>query len=103
MLLNNPAKILRVHFSESDRCEGAPLHEAIVQKCRELHIAGATVFRGVEGYGETGGIHRPVVIMVVDSAEKIAELTPAIESMVNSGMIAISDVDVVRVQRGTLP
>lgn len=103
MPASNPGKILRAHFSEADQYRGVPLHEAIVQKCRDLHMAGATVLRGVEGYGETGGIHKPVIVVVVDSAEKIAVLAAAVESMVNSGMIAISDADVVRVQRGAVP
>jgi PII-like signaling protein len=74
-----PAKLLRIHISESDRFDGKPLHEAIVQKCRELGIAGASVFRGLEGYGETGGMRRahlmrhdePIVITIVDSAENL--------------------------------
>ena len=48
------AKLLRLHFCESDRYHGKPLYEAIVDRCRELQIAGATVFRGLEGYGEMG-------------------------------------------------
>ena len=52
------AKLLRLHFCESDEYRGKPLYEAIVNRCRELKIAGATVFRGLEGYGETAEIHR---------------------------------------------
>jgi len=48
-----PAKLLRIHISEGDRFQGQPLYEAIVAKCRELKIGGATVFRGLEGYGES--------------------------------------------------
>ena len=58
MQLVQAARLLRIHISESDRYEGKPLYEAIVQKCRELNIAGATVFRGLEGYGETAEMHR---------------------------------------------
>ena len=53
-----PAKLLRLHFTERDRYRGKPLHQAIVEKCQELKIAGATVFRGVEGFGDTAEIHR---------------------------------------------
>ena len=102
MPVPSPGKILRLHFSEADRHLGAPLYEAVVQKCRDLQIAGATVFRGLEGYGETGGIHRPVVVMVVDTAEKIAGLTAAVEAMIGTGMIAVSDADMLRVQRGKI-
>src|SRR3989442_5223028 len=58
MSLGQPAKLLRVHCSESDRYKGKPLYEAIVEKCRQLKIAGATVFRGLEGFGKTPEIHR---------------------------------------------
>src|SRR5215831_9708717 len=76
------AKLLRLHFSESDKYRGKPLYEAIVQKCRELSIAGATVFRGLEGYGESAEIHRhhlighdqPIVVTIVDSEENIRRL-----------------------------
>ncbi|PWT97692.1 MAG: hypothetical protein C5B51_30885 [Terriglobia bacterium] len=104
-----PAEILRIHISESDRHEGKPLYEAIVAKCRELKIAGATVFRGVEGYGETAEIHRahlvhsdrPIVITVVDTAENIHRLIPVVEKMIDTGLMATSAVEMIRVQKGT--
>lgn len=107
MLQGHQAKLLRIHISESDRHQGKPLHEAIVAKCRELKVAGATVFRGVEGYGETAEMHkahiirndRPIVIAIVDSAERLAGLIPALETMIDTGMMAVSDVRVVRVQK----
>jgi hypothetical protein len=52
------ARLLRLHFGESDRYKEKPLYEAIVNRCKELKIAGATVFRGLEGYGATAEIHR---------------------------------------------
>src|SRR5437870_2457590 len=102
-----PAKMLRLHFSEDDKYNGAPLYEAIARKCRELSIAGATVFRGLEGYGESAGIHRhhvlvhdqPIVVTIVDSDENIQRLLPAIEEMMNTGLIAISDVEVRRITK----
>lgn len=102
-----PAKLLRLHVTERDRHGGKPLYEAIVEKCRELKIAGATVFLGLEGYGETAEIHRrhmlahdlPVVIQVVDTGDKIERLLPAVEEMIGKGLIAISDVAIVRVQK----
>jgi PII-like signaling protein len=73
---------------ESDRCQGKPLDEAIVAKCRELKISGATVFRGLEGYGETAGMHRahlvrhdqPIIITIVDSGENLATLIAVVET-----------------------
>ena len=110
MPLGQPAKLLRVHCSESDRYKGKPLYEAIVEKCRQLKIAGATVFRGLEGFGETSEIHRahllahdqPIVITIVDSADNLQGLIPAIEDMMDTGMIAMSDVTVTRIQNGIL-
>lgn len=102
-----PAKLLRIHIAESDRHEGKPLYEAIVARCRELKIAGATVFRGLEGFGESAELHRahlghrdrPVLVTVVDTAENIARLLPVVEEMLDTGLIAISDVEVIRVQK----
>ena len=102
-----PAKLLRVHISESDRAGSKPLYEAIVARCREMKIAGATVFRGVEGYGETGEMHRthvmrhdqPILISIVDTAENIERLIPVLQQMMDTGILAASDVEVIRVQK----
>ena len=102
-----PAEILRIHISESDRHLGKPLYEAIVAKCRELKIAGATVFRGVEGYGETAEIHkahlvrsdRPIIITIVDKTENIQRIIPAVEEMMDTGLMATSAVQMIRLQR----
>jgi uncharacterized protein len=101
------AKLLRLHFCESDQYKGKPLYEAIVNRCRELKIAGATVFRGLEGYGETAEIHRhrlikkdqPIVVTIVDTPENLGRLIPEVEEMMDTGMIATSDVDYVRIEK----
>jgi PII-like signaling protein len=101
------AKILRVHVSAADKYDGKPLYEAIVSRCREMSIGGATVFEGLEGFGETAAIHRrhliggdqPVVIVVVDSPENIDRIAPVIEAMIGTGVIAISDAEMTRVQK----
>jgi PII-like signaling protein len=106
MLLRQPAKLLRLHFSEEDRYDGIPLYDALVKKCQTLGIAGITVLRGMEGYGESTEIHRrrilahdqPIVVTVVESAENIERLMPEIEKMVDTGMIAISNVEMIRIQ-----
>ncbi|HTR34328.1 MAG TPA: DUF190 domain-containing protein [Bryobacteraceae bacterium] len=106
-----PGKLLRVHISESDRLEHKPLYEAIVAKCREMKIAGATVFLGLEGYGETGETHRarlvgrdqPILISIVDTAENIERLIPAIEQMMGTGVLTHSDVTMTRVQKRLAP
>lgn len=102
-----PAEILRIHISESDRHQGKPLYEAIVAKCRELKIAGATVFRGVEGYGETAEMHkahlvrsdRPIIITIVDKTENIQRIIPVVEEMMDTGLIATSAVQMIRLQK----
>jgi uncharacterized protein len=102
-----PAKLLRLHLTERDRRDGKPLYEAIIEKCRELKIAGATVYRGLEGYGETAEIHRshilmhdlPIVIQIVDSAENVQRLLPLVEEMMDKGLIAVSDVNIARIQK----
>ena len=104
---SSPAKLLRLHFSEHDKYQGKPLYEVVVQKCRDLSVAGATVFRGLEGYGESAEIHRhhllvhdqPIVVMIIDSEESIGRLLPVLEKLMDTGLIAISDVEVVRIAR----
>lgn len=102
-----PARLLRIHICESDQHWGKPLYEAIVAKCREMGVAGATVFRGVEGFGESGEIHkahlgrndRPILITVVDSAEKTEALMKLVEPMMGTGLLAVSAVECIRLQR----
>jgi PII-like signaling protein len=105
MRLEGKAKMLRIHFGEDDKWHGKPLYEAIIAKCRELDIAGATVFRGIEGYGASTLIHkrhllrssdRPIMVSVVDTPENINKLLPALDEMVDEGLIAMSDVEVIR-------
>ena len=106
MKLEGKAKMLRVHFGEDDKWHGKPLYEAIVEKCRELDIAGATVFRGIEGYGASTLIHRshvfrrrddlPIMVAIVDTEDKVKKLFPALDEMVDEGLIAMSDVEVIR-------
>jgi uncharacterized protein len=112
MRLEGKARMLRIHFGEDDKWGGQPLYEAIVRKCRELDIAGATVFRGIEGYGASTLIHKkhmlwssdaPIMVSVIDAEDKIRTLLPALDEMVGEGIIAVSEVDVIRYvhQEGT--
>src|ERR1700720_4163251 len=106
MKLEGKAKMLRIHFGENDKWKEKPLYRAIVEKCRELDIAGAIVFRGIEGYGARTLIHRshllsfssdaPVMVSVIDSSEKIRQLLPHLDRMVHEGLIAISEVEVIK-------
>lgn len=112
MKLQGNAKMLRIHFGEDDKWQDKPLYEAIVTKCRELDIAGASVFRGIEGYGASTLIHKkhllwssdaPIMVSVIDTEENIRKLIPALDQMVQEGLIAMSDVEVIRYvhQEGT--
>jgi len=104
-----PAKLLRVFIGEADKWHEEPLHDAIVKKLRMIEIAGATVYRGILGYGAKGHQHKksffhvsgdlPIVISVVDSPEKVAAAAEVIEGMLVDGLIVISDADVVRLVR----
>jgi PII-like signaling protein len=107
MRLVGKAKMLRIHIGADDKWEGAPLSEAIVKRARQLDIAGATVYRGVMGYGAHKRLHKhkpfalsqddPMMVAVVDTEEKVDKLLAAIDGMVTGGcLIAISDVTVVK-------
>lgn len=107
MRLIGKAKMLRVHIGEDDRWEGEPLYEAIVKRAAQLDIAGATVYRGILGYGAHKRIHRhkavalssddPIMISMVDEEEKINQMIAALDTMVSGGcLIVISDVTVVK-------
>ncbi|HEY2015605.1 MAG TPA: DUF190 domain-containing protein [Bryobacteraceae bacterium] len=105
-----PAKLLRVFIGEADKWHGEPLYDAIVKKLRMMEIAGATVYRGIFGYGAKGHEHKrsffhpmrdlPIVISVIDAPEKIAQAAEAIEAMLEDGLIVTSDVEMVRLVRG---
>lgn len=103
------ARMLRIHFGEGDKWQGKPLHEAIVAKCMELGLAGATVYRGIEGYGASTRIHHasfwklskdaPIMLSIIDSADQINKLIPHLDAMVQEGLVAMSHVQVIRYSR----
>jgi PII-like signaling protein len=110
MILSGPAKMVRVHFGEDDRWEGKPLYEAVVEAARREDMAGATVYRGLEGYGASSRIHRkklltsadlPIVVCLIDTAEKVERFLPTLQRMVHEGLVAISDVEVIRYSAGS--
>jgi uncharacterized protein len=103
------ARMLRIHIGEDDRWQGKPLYEAILEKCRELGMAGATVFRGIEGYGASTRIrHRshwklskdaPLQLSIIDTEAQIERLIPLLDGMVEEGLIAMSRVEAIRYSR----
>jgi hypothetical protein len=103
--------MLRIHFGEDDKWQGKPLHEAILAKCKELGIAEAIVYRGIEGYGSSTRIRHashwtfskdaPIMLSIIDAEEKIRKLIPHLDTMVEEGLIAMSPVEVIRYSRGS--
>ncbi|HEY7307314.1 MAG TPA: DUF190 domain-containing protein [Bryobacteraceae bacterium] len=105
---SQPGKLLRLYVSEHDRYGGKPLYEAIVARCQELKLAGVTVFRGLEGFGHTAEVHRPhlfvhdqpIVITIVETPDRAAEALPILQQMMDSGVIAVTDVEMTVVASG---
>jgi PII-like signaling protein len=107
-----PATLLRVFIGEGDKWRGEPLYDAIVKKLRLMDIAGATVYRGILGYGAKGHEHKrsvfhpmrdlPIMISVVDAPDRIAAAAEAIEEMLEDGLIVTSDVEMTRLVRGKI-
>lgn len=100
------ATLLRIFLGQNDRHGGKPLHEAIVLKARELHLAGATVLRGPMGFGHSSRLHTakilrlsedlPIVIEIVDDNDKIIAFLPVLDQMMGSGLVTIEKVQVLR-------
>jgi len=98
--------LMRIFIGESDRCGHLPLHEALVELLRKEGFAGATVLRGVAGFGAHSVYHTdkllrlsldlPMVVEVVDDQEKIDSIMPRIDAMMNGGMITLEKATVIR-------
>jgi PII-like signaling protein len=107
--LEGSAKMIRIYIGEDDRWEGEPLHEAIVKKLRMMDIAGATVYKGVMGYGAQQRLHKPgwlglstdlpVMISVIDREEKVRGVIPMLDEMVDEGLVVLSDVEIIKYTR----
>ena len=105
MKLPEQGKLLRIFIGEGDNYKGKPLYEAIVLKARELNLAGATVLKGVMGYGANSRLHTskvlrlsedmPLIIEIVDTEEKLELLMPFLEETVKEGLITIEAVKVI--------
>ena len=111
MTLPREGRLLRVFIGESDRWEGKPLYEAIVQAARRQGLAGATVFKGVEGFGAHSRVHTarilrlsedlPVLVEIVDTAEKIQAFLPVLDGMVREGLVTVEKATVLFYRAGT--
>ena len=110
--MKTPAEgtLLRIFIGESDRLEGKPLYEAIVLRARELHLAGATVLRGIMGFGKHSRVRSahlldistdlPIVVEIVDAEERIAAFMPEVDRLVKEGLVTVEKVNVIRYVAG---
>jgi len=106
MQLPRDAILLRIFFGEEDKASHLPLHEAIVLRAREMHLAGATVLRGHVGFGHSTRLHTtkilrlsedlPVIVEIVDTQEKIDGFLPVLDQMMTSGLVTIEKVQVLQ-------
>ncbi len=103
--LEGEGKLLRLFIGESDTWHGKPLYQAIVERVRKEGLAGATVVRGIEGFGADSHLHTsrilrlsedlPVVIEIVDTPEQIDRVVPILDEMVGEGMLTLERVQIV--------
>lgn len=104
--------LMRIQIGSNDQWEGQPLHEAIVVLLRHEHFAGATVFRGILGFGASARVHRqsifgmssdaPIVVESVESEERIEQILPRLDEMIGGGLITLERVRVI-MYRADLP
>ena len=102
-IVTTPAKLVRIYLGESDKHEEQPLYEAIVKKLRMMDFSGATIYRGILGYGAKRHTHKegrfhlshdlPIMISVVERPEKVNDLIQTVSSMMQDGLIVTSDVE----------
>ena len=106
MEIAKDAVLLRIFFGEADRFQRRPLYEAIVEKAREMHLAGATVLRGPMGFGHSSRLHTakvlrlsfdlPIVVEIVDAEAKVNEFLPVLDGMMVSGLVTVEKVQVLQ-------
>jgi PII-like signaling protein len=104
------AKLVRIFLGESDRWKGQPLHVAIVEEMRMAGLAGATVFKGILGFGAHSVVHAarivdlssdlPVMIELVESEEKVEAFLPTLDKMVTEGLVTLENVHVIAYKAG---
>jgi PII-like signaling protein len=103
--LTGERTLMRIHIGERDKYRGRPLYEAIVQLLRQQHFAGATVLRGIAGFGATARLHTekvlrlsldlPLIVECVDTEEKIQAILPQLDEMIGGGLITLERAKVI--------
>jgi PII-like signaling protein len=106
MRLSGPARRLTIFIGEDDRWRHKPLYTEIVHRAHKAGLAGASVFRGLEGYGASSRIHTsrilslsqdlPLAIVIIDTGERIDEFLPQLDELVSEGLVILDDVEVIR-------
>lgn len=109
--IEGPALRATIYIGEADHHDGRPLYQAIVALLRERGVAGATVTRGIEGYGANAHLHTtrilrlseglPIVIEVVDGEERLRAVLPELDSLIGDGLVTLERVEVVAYRGGT--
>jgi hypothetical protein len=114
MKITGTGKLLRIFVGESDHHEGQPLYAAIVRKARELGLAGATVWRGVEGFGARSRIHTarilrlsedlPMIVEIVDTEARIRDALPHLDAMIEAagggGLVTLEHAEIIKYSQG---
>ncbi len=105
MSIPTEGKLLRIFIGESDRWNGRPLYEAIVEEARRRGLAGATAWKGFMGFGAHSRMHTakilrlsedlPVLIEIVDAADKIEAFLPDLDRMVTEGLVTLERAEVI--------
>jgi PII-like signaling protein len=113
MTIEGPALLVRIFIGEADRHAGRPLYQAVVELLRERGIAGATVLRGIEGFGAASHLHTtrllrlsedlPIVIETIDREDRLRALLPELDALVGDGLITIERVEVLAYRATTPP
>ncbi len=114
MKLEGEGKLLRIFLGESDKVDGQPLYESLVRKAKEKGLAGATVLRGIEGFGAASRIHTakilrlsedlPIIVEIVDTEENIKMFMPDVDELFkrsgSGGMITMERAEIIRYTHG---
>jgi PII-like signaling protein len=105
MKLPSESQLLRIFIGEADKFEGKPLHEAIVNLARQKGMAGATVLRGLMGFGADSRMHSakilrlsedlPMIVEIVDKPERIQDILPELDKMIKEGLVTLETVNVI--------
>lgn len=109
MPLPQEAQLLRIFVGEEDKYDGRPLHEVIVRAARERGLAGATVYRGILGYGANSLVHTtkilrlsqdlPVIVEIVDSPDNVAAFLPLLDEIISEGLVTLERAEVIFYRR----